>query len=170
MVINLQILLTSWMRSLLTGSSSRCLLEVKVTEDNIWIYIFLVTKRGFPGGAGGQEPPLPMQETEEMRVRSLDWEDPLGEEMAAHSSICAWRIPWTEEPGGSLGLQKSQIELSDWTTRYETLTVPKLVCYLKFQVRCLESYGHTVFPGTCLLVWPPGNYFPQHHWGIVYLP
>ena len=48
-----------------------------------------------------------------MRVRSLDWEDPLGEEMAAHSSICAWRIPWTEEPGGSLGLQKSQIELSD---------------------------------------------------------
>ena len=48
-----------------------------------------------------------------MRVRSLDWEDPLEEEMAAHSSIRAWRIPWTEEPGGSLGLQKSQTELSD---------------------------------------------------------
>ena len=33
-------------------------------------------------------------------VRSLDWEDPLGKEMAIHSSILAWRIPWTEEPGG----------------------------------------------------------------------
>ena len=30
----------------------------------------------------------------------LDWEDPLGEEMATHSSILAWEVPWTEEPGG----------------------------------------------------------------------
>ena len=34
-------------------------------------------------------------------VRSLDWEDPLEEGMATHSSILTWRIPWTEEPGGS---------------------------------------------------------------------
>ena len=33
-------------------------------------------------------------------VQSLGWEDSLEEEMAAHSSIVAWRIPWTEEPGG----------------------------------------------------------------------
>ena len=41
-----------------------------------------------------------------MQVWSLDWEDPLEEEMAAHSSILAWRIPWTE-PGGlqSMGSQ-----------------------------------------------------------------
>ena len=32
-------------------------------------------------------------------IRSLDWEDPLEEEMATHSSTPAWRIPWTEEPG-----------------------------------------------------------------------
>ena len=38
-----------------------------------------------------------MQET---WVRSLDWEDPLEEEMATHSSMFAWEIPWTEEPGG----------------------------------------------------------------------
>ena len=40
-------------------------------------------------------------------VRSLGWEDPLEKEMATHSSILAWRIPWTEEPGGlqSTGLQ-----------------------------------------------------------------
>ena len=36
----------------------------------------------------------------ETRVRSLGWEDPLEEGMATHSSIVAWRIPWTEEPGG----------------------------------------------------------------------
>ena len=37
-----------------------------------------------------------MQETQ---VRSLGWEDPLDKEMAAHSSILAWKIPWTVEPG-----------------------------------------------------------------------
>ena len=37
-----------------------------------------------------------MQETQEMRVQFLGWEDPLEEEMATHSSILAWRIPWTE--------------------------------------------------------------------------
>ena len=35
----------------------------------------------------------------ETRVQSLGWEDPLEKEMATHSSILAWRIPWTEEPG-----------------------------------------------------------------------
>ena len=36
----------------------------------------------------------------ETQVRSLGWDDPLEKEMATHSSILAWRIPWTEEPGG----------------------------------------------------------------------
>ena len=35
-----------------------------------------------------------------MQVLSLGWEDPLEKELAAHSSILAWKIPWTEEPGG----------------------------------------------------------------------
>ena len=41
-------------------------------------------------------------------VRSLDWEDPLEDGMATHFSILAWRIPWTEEPGGlqSMGLPR----------------------------------------------------------------
>ena len=41
-------------------------------------------------------------------VRSLGWKDPLEKEMATHSSILAWRIPWTEEPGGlqSTGSQR----------------------------------------------------------------
>ena len=43
-----------------------------------------------------------------MWVQYLDWEDPLEEHMAAHISIHAWRIPWTEEPGGlqSMGLNR----------------------------------------------------------------
>ena len=41
-----------------------------------------------------------MQETQEMQVWSMGGEDPLEEEMATHSSILAWKIPWTEEPGG----------------------------------------------------------------------
>ena len=53
-----------------------------------------------------------MQETQEMWVWSLSQEYPLEEEMKTHSSILAWRIPWTEEPGGlqSVGSQKSQTE------------------------------------------------------------
>ena len=49
-----------------------------------------------------------MQETRESWVRSLDWEDPLEKEMTSCSSILAWRIQWTEEPGGlqSMGSQR----------------------------------------------------------------
>ena len=55
--------------------------------------------------------PLAMRETQ---VRSLGWEDPLEKGMATHSSVLAWRIPWTEEPGGlqSTGTQ-SWTQLSD---------------------------------------------------------
>ena len=50
----------------------------------------------FPGGSVVKNL-LPMQE---LQVRSLGREDPLEEEIATHSSILAWEIPWTEEPGG----------------------------------------------------------------------
>ena len=56
-----------------------------------------------------------MQET---WVRSLGWEDPLEKETAAHSSILAWKIPWTTEPGRlqSMGVAKSQTRLSNFTS------------------------------------------------------
>ena len=52
--------------------------------------------------------PLAIQETQETWVRSLDQEDPLEEEIATHSSILTWKIPWTEETGElqSKGLQR----------------------------------------------------------------
>ena len=51
---------------------------------------------------------LPMQEMQETWIQSLGQEDTLEEEMATHSSILAWKIPWTEEPGGlqSMGSQR----------------------------------------------------------------
>ena len=49
-----------------------------------------------------------MREIQERQVQSLGWEYPLEKEMATHSSILAWRTPWTEEPGGlqSMGSQR----------------------------------------------------------------
>ena len=49
------------------------------------------------------------QETRDMWVQSLGREDPLEEEMAAHSSILAWRIPWTEEPGGLQSMESQRV-------------------------------------------------------------
>ena len=59
-----------------------------------------------------------MQEMQETQVRSLDGEDPLEKEMATHSSILAWRISRTEEPGGlqSMGSQ-SQTQLKQLSTQ-----------------------------------------------------
>ena len=61
--------------------------------------------KGFCGGSTVRNPPT-TQET--LWVQSLGWEDPLEEDMATHSSILAWRIPQTEEPGRlqSIGSQR----------------------------------------------------------------
>ena len=89
-----------------------------------------------------------MQQT---RVRSLGQEDPLEEEMATHSSILAWRIPWTEEPGRlqSMGLQKVG---HDWMTslltfkffnrqRHYFCFVMWFVCY--YFINVTYTYTHT---------------------------
>ena len=70
---------------------------------------FPFNNEGFPGGSVVKNPPF-LQGSRETLVRSLGWEDPLEKEMATHSSILAWRIPWTEEPGGLQSL-----ELQSWT-------------------------------------------------------
>ena len=54
-----------------------------------------------------------LHEMQETRVQSLDWEDPLEKEMAIYSSILAWRVPWTEEPG-MVQSAKSQTRLSNF--------------------------------------------------------
>ena len=66
-------------------------------------------------------------------VLSLGWEDPLEKEMATHSSVLAWRIPWMEEPGGlqSIGSQ-SRTRLSDFTVFIIISAVLGLHCSMQF--------------------------------------
>ena len=61
-----------------------------------------------------------MQEAQEMQVRSLGQEDPWEKGMANHSTILAWRVSWTEEPGGlqSIGSQKVRLSMH---TQYANL-------------------------------------------------
>ena len=72
-----------------------------------------------------QNPPT-MQET---CVRSLGWEDPLEKGMATHSSVPAWRIPWTEEPGRlqSMGLQRVGHSLA--TEQQESMFISQVLVY-----------------------------------------
>ena len=64
-------------------------------------------RRGFPSDSVVKNPPE-VQEMQDMWIRSLNREDPLETEMATNSSILAWKLPWTEEPGGSqsIGLKR----------------------------------------------------------------
>ena len=62
-----------------------------VKKIHIYIYIYML----FPGGSVRG-----LSAIWETWVPSVGWEDPLEKEMATHSSILAWRIPWREEPGG----------------------------------------------------------------------
>ena len=66
----------------------------------------------FPGGSAVNS----LHTMQEMQVQSLGWEDTLVEEMETHSSIFAWRNPWTEESGGHAavhGVANSLTQLSD---------------------------------------------------------
>ena len=66
------------------------------------------TALGFPVGSDSKNLPT-VQETQ---VCSLGQEDPLEKGMAAHSSILAWRIPWTEEPGGLQTMELQRVRLN----------------------------------------------------------
>ena len=80
-------------------------IEVLCIIRDSTIYIKRVKRLlGFPGSSEVKI----LLAVQEMQVRSLGQEDPLEEDMATHSSIPAWRIPWTEEPDKlwSMGLQR----------------------------------------------------------------
>ena len=84
-----------------------------------------------------------MQETQETQVQSLGLEDPLEKEMANHSSILAWKIPWTEEAGGlqSKGSQRATERVRAHThTHTHTHTHPLLVTLSHVYTR---THAHT---------------------------
>ena len=74
------------------GSSVHGMSQARILE---WVAISY-SRVGFQGGASGKESTPPMQDT---RVQFLGREDPLERDMATHSNIVSWDIPWTEEPG-----------------------------------------------------------------------
>ena len=77
-----------------------------------------------------------------MQILSLDWKDPLEEEMVTYSSILAWKIPWTEEPDRlqSMGLQRVR---HDWS------------------IECAHTHTHTLMNNNTLYL--VGLYSPQRY-------
>jgi len=70
-------------------------------------FLFNISRKSlFPAGSDGKESSCSAGD----QVRSLGQEDPLEKGMATHSNILAWRITWTEEPGGLLSMELQRIE------------------------------------------------------------
>ena len=83
--------------------------------------------RGFPGDMSGKEPAGQCKSHRRPQAQSLGQEEPLEEDMAAHSSILAWRVPWTEETGG---LQSHQT----WLKRLSTMIIHSLGNYMQWHL------------------------------------
>ena len=75
-----------------------------------------------------------MQESQEPQVGSLGQEDPLGKEMVTHSSILAWRIPWTEEPDSFLVYGVSRVG-------HDLVTEPA-ICMSSLEKYLFSSFAH----------------------------
>ena len=76
-------------------------------RSNWWIVLSLL------GGAVVKNLPA---SAEDRVDASLDWEDPLEKEMATHSSILTWKIPWTEEPGGLQSMHCKELDTTEQLT------------------------------------------------------
>ena len=88
-------------------------------------------------------------------VRSLGWEDPLEKGMAMHSSILAWRIPWTQEPGElqSIGSQRFRY---DWMTNIFVTPYSFLACFLQMsQGSYLVSVWKDLYSLRLWTIWLP---------------
>ena len=79
------------------------------------------TFNGFPDSSVVKNPPA-IQETQESWVRFLGWEDPLEKEMAAHSSILAWKMLWTWEPGGYSPQGSKESDMTERANTHTPLT------------------------------------------------
>ena len=73
---------------------------------------------GFTGGSPVKDPP----EMQEMRVWSLGQKDPVEKEMATHSSILAWKVPWTEEPGRLHSMDHKRV-IHDFVTKQQNIYI-----------------------------------------------
>ena len=80
---------------------------------------------------------------QETQVQSLGWEDPLEKEMALCSSMLAWRIPWTDEPGGlqSMGLQRVRDDSSEQLTI--SLSLPNPHSRAAASLQSSDGFSHS---------------------------
>ena len=102
------------------------------------------------------------------RVRSLSWEDPLEEGMATHSSILAWRIPWTEEPSGQQSMGSHTVG-QDWSDSAAAAAHENNSSYFLFTVDCFVHFillwsvdsfwRHYLYINTMI---PNGHYQTSH--------
>ena len=91
-----------------------------------------------------------MQETQ---IWSLGWEDPLEKEMATHSSILAWKIPWSEEPGGLQSMVlESQTQLSNWAHKQD---IKKKITGFQENIKIATIWRDPGFPGDLAVKNPP---------------
>ena len=86
-----------------------------------------------------------------MQVRSLGWEDPLEKEMATHSNILAWRIPWTEEPGRSMGLQIVRYERATKTFIFSKECTRCGIRIKEYNLKLKTKAGKSLSKGTSVL-------------------
>ena len=142
-----------WRSLKLSCSNNKTGIVFPVFPSSLWWYL----SSGFDLPLGSRaslvaqvvKKPPAMQET---RVQSLGQEDPLEKGMAAHSSILAWKIPWTEEPGGlqSMGLQRVG---HDWATNtFFCIKIERLVSisqnpgfelqFFPVCLKCIMVYGY----------------------------
>ena len=121
------------------GADSERKLGRSKHRQGVWYgaYIFHIISQfwGYPNDWTVKNP-LAMQKTQETRVSSLGQEDPLEEEMATPSNILAWKIPWTEEPGGPS--PKGYRVRHNWATEKTHLSFYRKYCLI-LQVRKCDS-------------------------------
>ena len=137
----------------------RPLLFISKLYSTAWTYSLFMhsTTEGYGASQLAQwlKNPPAMRETQEMPVQSLGEEGPLEKGMATHSSILAWKISWTEEPGGlqCMGLQRVGHDWSNWACVHalkDILVVSKSGhLWKKHKHSCLSFYEDISFQ----LIW-----------------
>ena len=107
------------LRKMQTSFPQQCLWWQKNQGPEFFSWLWPSVGRlvGLPDSSAGKESTCNAgdRREKEKRVQSLGQEDPLGEEMATHSIILAWKIPWTEEPGGLQSMGSQRVG-HDWAT------------------------------------------------------
>ena len=104
--------------------NSKCKVIIGLHSVPEFVYPYTSTT-GLPSWLNGNESTCSVGTLQEARVQSLGWENPPEEGMATHSSILAWRIPWTEDLAGSSPWGHRESDTTEWlSTRHTSTTLP----------------------------------------------